>query len=82
MRLINTTALCLLVAAPLMSIGAPAQADNNDSTGQAQRFLNNRGDDRDRDRDAYKRGRQDEMRRQQAEQHRYHYRRNDDDNRD
>ena len=81
MRLLNMSALCLLVAAPLMSVGVPARADNNDLMGRAQQFLNNRGDDRDRDRDAYERGRRDEMQRQQAEQNRYHdrYRHNDDD---
>lgn len=83
MRLLNMTALCLLVAAPLMSVGVPARADNNDLMGRAQQFLNNRGDDRDRDRDAYERGRRDEMQRQQAEQNRYHYRnRHNDDDRD
>ena len=76
MRLMSTTAI-LLVAAPLMSVGAPAQADNNDWMGRAQQLLNNRGDDRDRD--AYERGRQDEMRHQQAEQDRYRSRRNDGD---
>ena len=79
MRLMNMTALCLVIAAPLMSVGAPARADNNDLMGRAQQFMNGRGDDRDRDRDAYDRGRQDEMRRQQAEQDRYRYRHRDDD---
>ena len=77
MRLMTTTVLSLLVAAPLMCIGAPARADNNDWMGQAQQFLNNRGNDQNRD--AYERGREDEMRRQQADQDRYRYRRNDDD---
>ena len=77
MRLMNMTALCLLVAAPLIPVGAPARADNNDLMGRAQQFMNGRGDDRDRD--AYDRGRHDEMRRQQAEQDRYHYRHHDDD---
>jgi len=65
MHLITTTALCVLVAAPLVSLSAPARADN-DFLGQAQRFLNNKGDDRD----AYERGRQDEWRRQQAQRER------------
>ncbi|HTI80569.1 MAG TPA: hypothetical protein VL614_08995 [Acetobacteraceae bacterium] len=73
------TALSLLVAAPLMSIGIPARADNNDWMGRAQQFLKNGSNDRDRDQDAYERGRQDEMRHQQAEQNRYRYRHNDDD---
>ena len=77
MRLMTTTALSLLAAAPLMCLGAPAQAGNNDWMGQAQQFLNNRGNDQNRD--AYERGREDEMRRQQADQDRYRYRRNDDD---
>jgi len=42
--------------------------------GQAKRFLNNGGDDRD----AYERGRSDEMRRQQAERDGHRYRRNYD----
>ena len=79
MRVMSTTAAFLLVAAPLMCIGASARADNNDWMGRAQQFLNNRGDDHDRDRDAYERGRQDEMRHQQAEQDRYRYRHNDSD---
>lgn len=81
MRMMTMTALGLVVAAPLMSIGVPARADNNDLMGRAQQFLNNGSNDRDRDRDrdAYERGRQDEMRHQQAQQNRYRYRHNDDD---
>ncbi len=80
MRLMTMTALGLLVAAPLMSVGAPARADNgNDWMGRAQQLMNNRSDDRDRDRDAYERGRQDEMRHQQAQQNQYRYRHGDDD---
>jgi hypothetical protein len=73
MRPITMLASSLLIAAPLLSIGSPARADNNDFVGQAQRFLNNRGDDRDA-RNSYERGREDEMRRQQAEQDRNRYR--------
>ena len=63
MRPITMMASCLLVAAPILSLdGSPVQADTNDFMGQAQRFSNNRGDDRD----SYDRGRDDEMRRQQA----------------
>jgi hypothetical protein len=71
MRTITMLASSLLIAAPLVSVGTPVRADNNDFMGQAQRFLNNnKGDDRD----SYERGREDEMRRQQAEQDRGHYR--------
>jgi hypothetical protein len=60
-------AAALLIAVPLASVGTPAaRADNNDFMGQAQRFLNNKGDDRD----AYQRGRDDEIRRQRAERDR------------
>ena len=67
---------CLLVAAPLVSLGSPARVDTSDFMGQAQRLLNNKGDDRD----SYQRGREDEMRRQQAEQDRNRYRRDYDRN--
>jgi hypothetical protein len=53
---------CLSAAVSLASFVIPARADT-DFLGQAQRFFNNRGDDRD----TYKRGHEDEMRRQQAE---------------
>jgi hypothetical protein len=68
MRYAIMTASSLLVAASLMI--APALADN-DFLGQAQRFLNNRGSDRD----AYERGREDEIRRHQAERDQYQYHR-------
>ncbi len=74
MRPITILASSLLIAVPLLSIGTPVQADNNNFMGQAQRFLNNKGDDRD----SYERGREDEMRRQQAEQDRSRYRRDHD----
>jgi len=68
MRFTATLSAALLIAVPLASVGTPAaRADNNDFMGQAQRFLNNKGDDRD----AYQRGRDDEIRRQQAERDRY-----------
>ena len=75
MRSMTTIAAALLIGAPLVSVGTPARADNNDLMGQAQRFLNgNTGNDRD----AYQRGRDDEMRRQQAEQDRNRSRRDYD----
>jgi hypothetical protein len=59
---VTTLAVCgLLAAAPLVSVTTPAMADN-DFLGQAQRFLNGNNDN---DRDAYERGRQDQMRREQ-----------------
>jgi hypothetical protein len=69
MRIITMAAGAFLIAVPLVSLGTPARADNNDFMGQAKRFMNNQGDDRD----AYERGRSDEMRRRQAERdgHRY-----------
>ena len=66
-------AACLPGRVPLTLLGTPALADNNDWAGQAQRFFNN---NQSSDRDAYERGREDEMRRQQAEQDRYRYGRN------
>ena len=65
MRRIAVIASGLVIAAPLLSLGTGrlAQADTNDFVGQAQRFMNNRGDDRD----SYDRGRDDEIRRQQAQ---------------
>ena len=73
MRVTAILAAALLIAVPLASVGTPAaQADNNDFMGQAQRSLNNKGDDRD----AYQRGRDDEIRRQRAE--RYQFRRDYD----
>ena len=72
MRSITAIASCALLALPLVSLSAPARADNNDFMGQAKKFLNN---DNNNDRNAYERGRQDELRRQQAEQDRdHHYR--------
>ena len=60
MRFTATLSATLLIAVLLASVGPPAaRADNND-LGHAQRFLNNQGDDRD----AYQRGRDDEIRRQ------------------
>ena len=73
MRPITIVVSGLLLAAPLVSLGTPAQADNgNNFVGQAQRFMNNRDNDR-----GYERGRDDEMRRQQAERNGYGSRRDD-----
>ena len=75
MRSRTTIAGALLIGVPLVTAGTPARADNNDLMGQAQRFLNgNSGNDRD----AYQRGRDDEMRRQQAERDRDRIRRDYD----
>ncbi len=76
MRAIPALTACLLTAAPLLAFGPPAHADNNDFMGQAQRFLNGNNNGND-NRDSYERGRDDEMRRQQAERDRDHYRRDD-----
>ncbi len=75
MRSMTTIAAALLIGAPLVTAGTPARADNNDLMGQAQRFLNSNGGN---DRDAYQRGRDDEMRRQQAERDRDRNRRDYD----
>jgi len=80
MRIIPVFTACLLAAAPLASFAPAAHADSNDFMGQAQRFLNN-GSNND-NRDAYERGREDEMRRQQAERSRDHVRRDNDRDRD
>jgi len=75
MRSMASIAAAILIGAPLLLVGTPARADNNDLMGQAQRLLNgNNGNDRD----AYQRGRDDEMRRQQAEQDRNRSRRDYD----
>ena len=76
MRAIPVLAAGFLTAVSLAPFAAPARADSNDLMGQAQRFLNNGSNNND-SRDAYERGREDEMRRQQAQQDRDHYRRND-----
>jgi hypothetical protein len=84
MRSITAMASCALLALPLVSLPAPARADN-DFMGQAKKFFNN---DNDRnayergnanDRNAYDRGRDDELSRQQAERDRDHHYRPDRD---
>jgi hypothetical protein len=68
MRSVTTMAAALLIAAPLALVVTPAGADSHDLTGQAQRFSNGGGDGRERGNlDAYQHGRDEEMRRQQAE---------------
>ena len=79
MRSITAIASCALLALPLVSLSAPARADSNDFVGQAKKFLNN---DNNTDRNAYERGREDELRRQQAQQDRNAYRPDRDRSRD
>ena len=73
MRSITTMATLAVLALPLVSFSSSARADNNDFLNQAQKFFN-----KDNDRDAYERGRDDEMRRQQAQQDRQSWRRERD----
>src|SRR5437763_15890401 len=75
MRCTKMMALCALVSVPLLTGGTSAKAANNDYAGQAQRFLNNNNNSDDRS--GYERGRDDEMRRQQAQGERHDYRRDD-----
>jgi hypothetical protein len=72
MRPITLIACGLLVAAPLVSVTAPARADN-DFLNQAQKFFNKGDDD-----DSYRRGRDDEFRRQQADRDHDRWRREHD----
>jgi hypothetical protein len=73
MRSLTMIACGLLIAAPLASLAPQARADN-DFLNQAQKFFNNKGDDDD----AYRRGRDDEVRREQAERDRDRWRREHD----
>jgi hypothetical protein len=73
MRSITAIASCALLALPLVSLSAPARADSNDFVGQAKKFLNNDNSNSSNS-NAYERGREDELRRQQAEQDRSGYR--------
>ena len=75
MRTITATASLALLALPLVAT-VPARADN-DFLNQAQRLLNN-GSGNDRDRDAYERGREDELRRQRADRDRRDWHRQPD----
>ena len=69
MRFTTAIAAGLLVASPMIAFSQPAHSQQNDLMGQAQRFFNNNNNDQN-SRDAYQRGREDEMRRQQAERDR------------
>ncbi len=71
MRSITKMATLAVMALPLVAFSSPARADSNDFINQAQRFFNNNGSDRD----AYERGREDEVRRQEAERDRRGWRR-------
>ena len=76
MRSITVIAFSLVLAAPLVSLAPSAKADSDNGwVGQAQRLLNN---GQNNDRDAYQRGREDELRREQAQRDRDYYRRNHD----
>jgi hypothetical protein len=76
MRLTTTIAVGLLAAGPLLPLCQPAHAQQNDLLGRAQQFLNNNNNDQS-SRDAYERGREDQMRREQAQRDR-NYRRDTD----
>jgi hypothetical protein len=70
MRLTPMLTAGLLAAGPVIAFGAPAYSQQqNDLMGQAQRFFNNNNNDQN-NRDAYQRGREDELRHQQAERDR------------
>ena len=77
MRFTTTIAAGLLVVGPMIAFSQPAKSQQNDLMGQAQRFLNGSSSNDQSGRDAYQRGREDEMRRQQAQQDRG-YRRDTD----
>ncbi|HJU27441.1 MAG TPA: hypothetical protein VJ722_12250, partial [Rhodanobacteraceae bacterium] len=78
MRLINIVAAGLLAVGPIFAFSSPARAEPNDLLGRAQQFLNNNNNNNSQsNQDAYERGRQDEMRREQAQRDR-RYRRDDD----
>ena len=72
MRSITKVASLALLALPLVSFSPSARADN-DLMNQAQKFFNNGND-----REAYERGRDDELRHQQAERNRQSWRRERD----
>jgi hypothetical protein len=75
MRLINIVATGVLAIGPLFAFSSPTHAEQNDLLGRAQQFLNNNNSPSDQD--TYQRGRQDEMRREQAQRDR-NYRRDND----
>ena len=70
MRFTTAIAAGLLAAGPMIAFTQPAHSQQNDLMGQAQRFFNNNNNNDQNSRDAYQRGRDDEMRRQQAERDR------------
>ena len=72
MRSITKVASLALLALPLVSFSPSARADN-DLMNQAQKFFNNGNNGNDRE--AYERGRDDELRHQQAERNRQSWRR-------
>jgi hypothetical protein len=74
MRSVTKVASLALLALPFVSFSPSARADN-DLMNQAQKFFNNGNGN---DRDAYERGRDDEMRRQQADRDRQSWRREHD----
>ena len=70
MRLITGIAAGLLAAGPLFASCPTAHADQNDLLGRAQQLLNNNNNNQS-ERDAYERGREDELRREQAQRNRH-----------
>jgi len=76
MRLATVITAGLLAAGPIVAFGPPAHSQQNDLMGQAQRFLNNSNNDQN-NRSAYQQGREDELRRQQAERDRTYRRDNE-----
>ena len=71
MRSLMHTASCALVALPFIA-STPQASANTDLLNQAQKFFNGNSDN---SRDAYERGRQDELRRQQADREERRWRR-------
>jgi hypothetical protein len=74
MRLINIIAAGLLATGPVFAYSSQTHAEQNDLLGRAQQLFNNNSQT---NQDAYERGRQDEMRREQAQRDR-RYRPDDD----
>ena len=66
MRVSERQPSALALAVPLAMATAPAQAQSNDALGQVQRFFKGGQNDQN-DQNAYQRGREDELRRQQAQ---------------
>lgn len=64
MRSITAIGSCALLALPLVALSPAAARADNDFLNQAQKLFDGGNNN---DRDAYERGRQDEMRRQQAD---------------